>query len=147
MRRPALVSGRLVDEGLGTSSSSSGSQVGPHLITPFAIRHHSATWVSGALIQLTGTGARRRFSPLLAKQSQPLLYSEATAPRVPEWARRSPSTRCSIRNTAFSIGERRSIFRRSMDEGCTIQTSQRRPRASRNVRYPEFLAVWGCTSG
>jgi len=118
----------------GTSSSSLGSQVGPHLRTRLAMRHHSATWLSLALIQLTGTGASRRFSPLLAKQSQPLLYSDATAPRVPVCERRSPSTRCSIRKTAFSTGERLSILRRSIDDGCTIHTSQARPRASRKVR-------------
>ena len=118
----------------GTSSSSLGSQVGPHLTTRLAIRSHSATWLSLALIQFTGTGARRRFSPSLAKQSQPALYSDATAPRPPGFVRLSPSTRCSIRNTAFSIGDRRSILRRSMDDGCTIHTSHTRPRASRNVR-------------
>src|SRR6185437_985614 len=111
----------------GTSCSSPGSQTGPHFSTRFAIRHHSATWLSLALIQLTGTGANRRFSPLLAKQSQPLLYSDATAPRVPVVARLSPRTRCSIRNTAFSTGDRRSILRLSIDDGWTIQTSQRRP--------------------
>lgn len=134
-----------LDRLLGTVSSSLGSQVGPHLSTRFAIRHHSATWLSLALIQLTGTGASRRFSPLLAKHNQPLLYSDATAPRVPGCERRSPSTRCSIRNTAFSTGDRRSIFRRSIDDGCTIHTSHCRPRASRKVRYPEFFAVWSCT--
>lgn len=119
--------------GRGTSSSP-GSQVGPHFSTRFAIRHHSATWLSLALIQFTGTGASRRFSPSLAKQSHPALYSEATAPRLPRLERRSPSTLCSIRCTAFSIGERRSILRLSIEEGCTIQTSQTFPRRSRKVR-------------
>ena len=106
-------------------------------MTRRAIRHHSETWLSLALIQFTGTGASRRFSPSLAKQSQPELNSVATAPRVPDVpgvARLSPITRCSIRNTAFSTGERRSILRRSVDDGWTIHTSHGRPRASRKVR-------------
>jgi hypothetical protein len=124
----ALVLGR------GTFCSSAGSQVGPHRTTRLAIRHHSATWLSLALIQLTGTGTSRLFSLLPEKHSQPELNSEDTAPLVPTLARRSPRTRCSMRLTAFSTGVRRSIFRRSMDDGWTIQTSQTFPLASRNVR-------------
>lgn len=116
------------------AASSAGSHVGPQATTRLAMRHHSATWASLALIQFTGTGARRRFSPPLAKQSQPELNSVATAPRLPGCARRSPITRCSMRKTAFSTGDRRSIRRRSIEEGCTIHTSHIWPLASGKLR-------------
>src|SRR5439155_25598912 len=111
----------------GTFSSSAGSHVGPHLRTRFAILSHSATWLSLALIQFTGTGARRRFSPVLAKHSQPALYSDATAPRPPRLVRRPPNTPRPMRCTAFSTGVRRSILRRSIEDGCPSHPPQTRP--------------------
>ena len=114
---------------------------GPHLTTRFAACSHVASLSGPASSHPVGTGASRRFSPSLSKQSQPLLNSVATTTlRRNGLLRRSLDPRRSANPSNVSAVPaelaRRSAFLRSAAAGVTSHTSHRLPLESRKVLYP-----------
>ena len=114
---------------------------GPHLTTRFAACSHVASLSGPASSQPLGTGANRRFSPSLSKQSQPLLNSVATTTlRRNGLLRRSfePRRSANPSNVSGDAEEpaRRSTFLLSAAAGVTSHTSHRLPLESRKVLYP-----------
>src|SRR5438105_2298682 len=111
----------------------------PHLTTRLAAWSHVESRSGPASCQPSGTGARRRFSPSLSKQSQPLLYSLATVTlRRNALLRRSGVRRRSAKPSKVSRAPaeaaRRSTFLLSAAAGVTSHTSHRLPLESRKVR-------------
>jgi hypothetical protein len=113
---------------------------GPHFTTRLALCSHVDILSGPASCQPSGTGASRRFSPSHSKQSQPLLYSLATAtdrrngPRLRSGVRRRSSAPTYGLFAEAPAAVRRSIFRLSAAAGVTSHTSHRLPVESRNVR-------------
>jgi len=127
-------SGECTSEGAGLGNL----HYGPHFTTRFAACSHIDSRSGPASCHPSGTGARRRFSPSLSKQSQPLLNSlDTTTCRWNGLRRRSGVCRRSASPpgvSAPSLLTRRSTFRRSAAAGVTSHTSHRLPPESVKVR-------------
>lgn len=112
---------------------------GPHLTTRFAAWSHVESLSGPALLQSAGTGASRRFSPSLSKQSHPSLYSLATVTLRRNGLRRRSGVilRSDVPSNSpplLAAAARRFALLRSAAAGVTSQTSHLRPLESRNVR-------------
>jgi hypothetical protein len=123
-------------------------EVRPALIDPggrrttgFAKPHHSSSVSSSARPHASGTGARRRFSPPVSKQSQPAANSAATGERASFSSLRSTPERLSAKSTRSSSFTRRWKNLRSSDVGWTCHTSQILPFRSLNCRCTRARAA------
>jgi hypothetical protein len=113
---------------------------GPHFTTRLAACSQVDILSGPASCQPSGTGANRRFSPSHSKQSQPFVYSLATATDRRNGPRLRSGVRRRSRSPIYGVfvdapaAVRRSILRLSAAAGVTSHTSHLLPVESRNVR-------------